>query len=182
MTRLLIAALALLLATPLYASELSSLEEQMTGEEFRQAGLEKLSKEELRFLNDWIRGKRMTAPTPPPAAPSAPAATASASVATTSPQPASQQAPAPAAPSGQGFEYKRKRSTIVSRIDGPFEGWSGKTTFKLENGMVWQQAQGGRWGRRTVDSPEVRIEPKVGGSWRLYVEGSNRSVKVKRIK
>ena len=167
--------LVTLLATafPAVAQELSSLEEQMTGSEFERAGLEKLTPQELRFLNEWLQGKRLA---PGPGA--SPAAPAGSSPAASTPAPRAAAVPDPDA----GFELRRKRSTITSRIDGKFTGWSGKTQFVLENGMVWRQAESGRYGSRTLENPEVRIEPKLGGSWRLYVEGLNRSLKVSRVK
>jgi hypothetical protein len=37
----------------------SSLEEQMTGAEFKATGLEKLSADELAALNNWVRGRSL---------------------------------------------------------------------------------------------------------------------------
>ena len=63
------------------------------------------------------------------------------------------------------------------------DGWAGngKTRFKLANGQVWQQVGTGEFVHHAVN-PTVDIKPKSMGSWKLYVEGINRGVKVKRIK
>ncbi|MFK7958219.1 MAG: hypothetical protein AB8B96_19130 [Lysobacterales bacterium] len=150
------------------ATAQSSLEEQMSGDEFRRSGLEKLSAEELKFLNQWLRDdqRQGNPPNRNVTAPSAPAA----------------PAPAPTLADQRGLRPKEaSRSTIEARIDGEFTGWSGKTRFKLDNGMIWQQVGSGSQRARS-DSPKVTIEPKSLGSWKLYVEGVGRSVKVKRIK
>ena len=75
------------------------------------------------------------------------------------------------------------RSEIQSSIDGEFDGWAGngKTRFKLANGQVWQQVGTGEFVHHAVN-PTVVIKHKSLGSWKLYVEGLNRGVKVKRIK
>ncbi len=149
----------------------SSIEEQMSGEEFRRSGLEKLTPAELEYLNQWLKddqalGNPQNTSTPASAAPAAAAPVA-----------ATQQTV-----DQRGLRPKEaSRSTIEARIDGDFSGWSGKTRFKLDNGMIWQQVGSGSVRARS-NSPKVTIEPKSLGSWKLYVEGVGRSVKVKRIK
>ncbi|MBV6412255.1 MAG: hypothetical protein IT479_02730 [Xanthomonadales bacterium] len=143
----------------------SSLEERMSAQDFRQAGLDKLSEAELAALNAWIeRNVRLADPTVAAAAaqdqPSATAPTAGASMV--------------------GFENAR-REEFGSRILGAFKGWSGKTEFHLENGQVWQQVENDRYIVDLVD-PAVTIKPGAFGSWRLKIEGLNRTTLVKRIR
>lgn len=69
---------------------------------------------------------------------------------------------------------------IESRIVGKFTGWSGNTTFRLENGQVWQQIELTRFTYR-ADSPVVTIRRGTFGGYRLRVDGLNRSVRVRRI-
>jgi hypothetical protein len=69
---------------------------------------------------------------------------------------------------------------IQSRIVGEFDGWRGGTIFRLENGQVWRQLDQSRYVYR-VDSPVVTISRGAFGSYRLRVEGRNRSVSVRRI-
>lgn len=153
---------ALLLAPALDAQEFSTLEEQMSAEEYSKSGLDKLSPAELRFLNQWLERRDVAVDRPAPA----PAAAAAG------------EAPTDAQ---MGLREAPERVVIESRIVGEFNGWSGRTRFKLENGQVWQQVGAGSYYGR-ADSPAVRIEPKSFGSWKLYVEGIGRGVKVKRVK
>ncbi len=158
----------------------STVEERMTGQEFEQAGLDKLSPAELEFLNQWLKDDRGAVSPPKAAAAPAAGAPAQASSATaTAPTVAARES---ATIDQRGLRPKdSSRTPIEARIDGKFTGWSGRTRFKLDNGMVWQQVGSGEV-RANSDSPKVTIEPKSLGSWKLYVEGVGRSVKVKRVK
>ncbi len=83
-----------------------------------------------------------------------------------------------------GFENRKfieGMQQIESRYVGEFRGWSGKTLFRLENGQVWQQAETSRLVWRS-ESPMITIKKAVFGSFRLKVEGVNKSVRVKRVK
>lgn len=83
-----------------------------------------------------------------------------------------------------GMERQLEQQTpdeITSRIIGEFHGWNGKTIFRLENGQVWQQSNSGRVVYH-ANNPKVTIKKGFFGSYRLYVEGLNASVAVRRIK
>lgn len=69
---------------------------------------------------------------------------------------------------------------IESRLIGEFTGWRGNTTFRLENGQVWRQAEAGRLVFR-ADAPRVTIRRGAFGTYRLSVEGVNRAVRVRRV-
>lgn len=163
--------LSLVLATgPLFAQErFSTVEERMTGKEFTEAGLDKLSDEELAALNRWLRDHSVA--TLENAAAREVAGTA--------------QTAATAVPAGtdvRGFEgAATDKNTIVSRLIGEFDGWDGETIFELENGMVWKQDETDRFFTRNMVNPEVTIKAGLFNSWRLSVEGYNKSVKVERI-
>jgi hypothetical protein len=143
-------------SSPLQAQEFSSLEERMSAREFKDAGLDKLSAEELANLNRWLRER---------AAPSAPAAAPTASVDRTG---------LPA--------IREEADKVVSRLMGSFRGWSGNTTFQLENGQVWRQTDGSVFGGVNLESPQVTIDKGLFGAWYLHVEGYNSRAKVKRIR
>ena len=149
-----------LLITPCsfaWAQEFSSLEERMSAADFRAAGLDKLSDEELARLNDWLRSNVGAVP-------------------------GGAVAP-PAAADMIGFRPEAATGVVISRIDGPFTGWDGQTEFRLENGQVWRQADSAdRFRSGTVMNPGVRIEPGMLDSWVLRIDGSNHRVKVRRIK
>lgn len=141
----------------------SSLEEQMTGQEFEAAGLEKLSPQELESLNGWIR-RHSLATLDAPAAGTA-VSGSDAKVA-----------------DRRGFKGgKEDRTPITSRIRGSFSGWDGQTVFKLENGMIWTQADKDKFYTKEVEDPVVVIEPGMFGTWRLSIEGFNSNCRVERI-
>jgi hypothetical protein len=166
-TLILASALVLAIGSSVQAQSFSSLEERMTAKEFREAGLDKLSEEELRALNAWVQRNLRLAE---PGGAMSSAAAAGAAV------PPSASASADL----RGFE-NGERTEIKSRILGTFKGWSGKTVFALENGMVWQQVEDDR-AAMYAENPAVTIFPGTFGSWRLKVEGSNRTTLVKRLK
>ncbi len=69
---------------------------------------------------------------------------------------------------------------IESRLIGEFTGWRGNTTFRLENGQVWRQAETGRLVFR-ANAPSVTIRRGAFGTYRLSVEGVNRTIRVRRV-
>lgn len=147
------------------AADYQPIEERMSARDFRAAGLDKLSAEELDNLNRWLNGEEIRI------VGSAPAGSAVSAGERT----------------GPGFEKgmfddQGSDSEVVSRIDGLFDGWTGKNTFRLQNGQVWRQIE------RTklvvgdaITSPKVTIKRGFTGVWRLQVEGYNSSVKVERV-
>jgi hypothetical protein len=69
---------------------------------------------------------------------------------------------------------------IESSISGEFEGWSGDTIFKLDNGQIWQQAEYDYDYDYDYD-PDVTIYQTTAGC-RMKVEGEDDTILVKRIK
>lgn len=166
MNKFLIALSTLFISASLCAAEgFSSLEEQMTGKEFSAAGLGKLSQQELDALNAWIRSHSL--------------ATLDTGAAVTA-------AAAATVPTGdqRGFKTtkdKEDRTTITSAIVGRFSGWDGQTVFKLENGMIWAQADKDKFYIKEMENAVAVIEPGMFGTWRLSIEGYNSECRVKRI-
>lgn len=72
----------------------------------------------------------------------------------------------------------RADQEVVSRIVGDFDGWSGETLFRLENGQVWEQRLDGRYRYRGEPNPEVRIDRNWLGFFRMTVIGTGRTVGV----
>ena len=135
----------------------SSLEERMSQADFNRAGLNKLSAEQLKFLDQWLTrhvGKIHSSPV---------------------------QAGAP-----NNFGNRRAvtqpRKKLESRIVGSFSGWSGNTQIKLANGQVWQQIGSESWMCQTVQNPKVTIKPMILGSWLIYVQGCGQSVRVQPVR
>ena len=72
---------------------------------------------------------------------------------------------------------------IRSRIEGTFNGWSGTTVFRLENGQTWVQSNSNdsMW-FPTMESPMVEIRPSKLGGWKLYLpEQDGLWVRVHRV-
>ena len=141
------------LMTGLEAQSAEKLEEKMSREEFRAAGLYRLSTEELEFLNRWL-------------SPQAPEV-ASKSF-------GEEQLPAPP-PDSDAADLE-----IVTRISGDFTGWDGRTIFKLENGQIWQQRAGGKY-RYQANRPEVTLKRGNFGYY-MKIVSTRRQVPVKRLK
>ncbi len=137
----------------------SSLEERMTGQEFADAGLERLTATELAALNTWIRDRSL----------------AQYMQAAKGSENFSGQA------SSEDDAKHRSGEPIISRIKGSFQGWDGNTVFELENGMIWVQDDKDTFFIKAVENPEVLIKPGMFSAWKLSIEGYNSNVKVKRI-
>jgi hypothetical protein len=168
MNRLLITILTLAISMAAIGQDgFSSLEEQMSGKEYKAAGLDKLTPEELAALNDWIRRHSVATLDSP---------RAGAAVATTS------SASAPEDTRGlKAQKDDEDRTPIESRIVGSFSGWDGHAVFKLENGMIWEQDDKDKFYIRPIQNPAVTIKPGLFGSWHLYVEGYNSRCRVERV-
>ena len=148
-------------AVPALATDagVQPIEERMTDEEFRAAGLDRLSVEQLEFLNRWLDARGAGSP----AATTPSTAVAGGSVGT-----------GDSVGAGQ-------REKIESRIVGAFRGWHGRTIVTLENGQKWQQSESGTHGDVDMTGPAVVIKPMSMGSWLMVVKGCNCSVRVKRV-
>ena len=190
-----LALLALLVsASCAFAASFEGLEGAMSSDEFREAGLDKLSAEELAALERWIAGRLGQSVAPAPAAtsaapavlapvsvPSAPAPTASASPEPppAAPPPAPEADPA-IADIGLIKKTKDLPRSFRSRISGDFSGWKGETIFRLENGQVWQQRMEGEWTTNMRD-PEIEISRNLFGFYSMKMLATGRRIGVKRI-
>jgi hypothetical protein len=124
----------------------------MTPDEFRAAGLDRLSPAELDALNRWLLRHTAT------------------------------QASELRQHKGVVSEEIRKveQEGVRTRIVGEFRGWDGNTVFRLENGQVWKQRLPGTWHYR-ASSPEVELSKNFMGYWMLRVVEADRAVGVTRI-
>ncbi|MBT8084708.1 MAG: hypothetical protein HKP32_00715 [Woeseia sp.] len=76
-------------------------------------------------------------------------------------------------------------NAVTARLVGDFEGWTGRTIFRLDNGQVWQQTRNyvrNYKPREPIPSPEVTISKGMFSSYNLRVAGIKRAVQVKRLK
>lgn len=70
--------------------------------------------------------------------------------------------------------------TVESSIDGEFNGWTGETIFKLQNGQIWEQSSYAYWYHYAY-SPKVLIY-KSGSVYKMKVDGVDSTINVTRIK
>lgn len=182
-------AIAAITAQQALAQDLKSL---MSEQEYRAAGLDKLSDAERRALYLWIqqqRGEAAVTVAPTPAAPT-PAAEppATAPQPTPAPQPGKAEAEAAeqvAMEKNFGLEEPvvkpKELEELHARVVGKFRGWDGGTRFTLDNGQVWKQRGAGRYHYRGEDT-RVVISKNAFGFYELRLVDADRSVGVRRIK
>src|SRR5437879_5039381 len=124
------------------------VEETMRPEEFKAAGLDKLSEDELQHLDAWLQGYRQTTEK-----------RVSEQVekkATEEIKKATEQAKARAP--------RLLAERVVSRVDGTLGGLTGSTVIKLEDGTVWKQANhDDRYHPVVTDHPMVSVSRSAFG-------------------
>jgi len=117
------------------------IQQIMSPEEFKAAGLNKLSPEELARLNAWLQGYRQVTE-----------------------QAAEKKATARAS--------RTKLDVLVSRVDGTFDGLTGRTIIRLEDGTVWKQANADdRYRSKVTDHPAAVVIHGVFG-YKMQLEGT----------
>ena len=132
-----------------------SIQEMMTPDEFKAAGLDKLSEDELQHLDAWMQGYRQTTEKT--------ASDKAEKKATEEVKKVTEQANARVA--------RTKLDTLVSRVDGTFEGLKGRTLIKLEDGTVWKQANAeDRYHATVTDRPAAMVIHGTFG-YRMRIEG-----------
>ncbi len=76
-----------------------------------------------------------------------------------------------------------KAETLESRLTGNFSGWSGRSTFRLENGQLWAQANSDSYEYApTLHTPAVKITPASMGTFWLEISGVHHRCRVKPLK
>ena len=117
------------------------IQQIMTPEEFKAAGLNKLTTDELAKLNAWLQGYRQVTE-----------------------QAAEKKATARA--------ERTKMDVLVSRVDGTFNGLTGRTIIRLEDGTVWKQANADdRYRSNNPDHPAAVVIHGVFG-YKMQLEGT----------
>lgn len=155
----------LLASTMVFAQQRDGtpIEQQMTAEEFKAAGLDKLSAAELARLNGWLNRTVVQESKKAAAVAVAEAKRESAS-----------QGGIFGIGSGEAFQ---------ARLVGPFNGFERDRKYTLDNGQVWQQIDDATMYGVKLENPTVQLKPSVMGSaWYMRVDGRAVNAKVKRIK
>lgn len=200
----LLLALALAMLTSSACAQSSStgttLKQQMTPEEFKAAGLDKLSAGELAALQRWIQQQQA------PIAAAAPAASPAATPEVAAAPPAAGTAVAAGAATLSAAEVERIREEgrvqgrnevkqetrgffdfgseepIKSTLVGDFRGFAKGNKYTLANGQVWEQVEPARLEGVKKTDPAVTIKPGILNVWFLRIDGYNTAAKVRRVK
>ena len=136
------------------------IEQQMTPEQFRAAGLDRLTPEQLASLNAWLN-RTVVAET----------------------QKAAAQAKKKVEDENRGFLNFGSDEPIVSTFKGEFRGFAKGRRYVLANGQEWEQTDTASLPGVRLTDPGVRITPGIMGSvWYMQVGKYNTRAKVKRIK
>jgi len=151
---------------PAHAQESGRLQDRMSASDFYDAGLNKLSAQELAALNQWLATHQGAA------AAGAAASTGAASAADT----------AEIKPARRSLFHKDKREAFTAHLVGHFTGWTGNNVVTLDNGQQWQQVGDDKPQCNSVDNPEVKVRPSLFGNWLIDVPSCNALVHVQRVK
>lgn len=155
--RLLVLAAALA-ALPALAAP--PIQQQMSPEEFRAAGLDKLSAEELARLNAWL-GRTLEVES----------------------EKAATLAKKRVEDDNRGFLNFGSSEPIRSSIAGEFRGFGNGRSYTLANGQVWRQNDDASLAGVRLTDPVVVITPSmVGNAWYMTVGRYNTRAKVTRVK
>lgn len=136
------------------------IEQQMTPEEFKAAGLQKLDAAELARLNAWLNRTIDTETTK-----------------------AATRAQEKVKSEARGFFNFGSSEPIRSVLVGEFRGYQKGRRYVLQNGQEWQQIDDASLVGVRKATPGVRITPSlVGNAWYMAIDGYNSRAKVVRTK
>ena len=151
------------------ATDFSTVQDGMSAQEFKQAGLDTLTPEQLTALNAWIAKKLGVELNKQEQILMSQKTTGAAGVFDN--------------PALMGFRgFRGERVAVESRLTGDFDGWRGKSHFELENGQIWEQDQPGALDAHRLTKPVAKIKPAFGSSWLLSIDGCGCWLRVVRVK
>ena len=169
------------------ASESENIESVMSAEERLKSGVDTLTAEQRKFLNNWLKENygrrnesvvtRTTAdgrselpeqPTKLEATPEAIEAEVDRRVA------------AKLADKSESEKTKQPESAFEAKLTSDFKGWTGKTIFKLDNGQVWRQRSSANYRHRGSDT-RVEFKKNWMGGWEMTVVSSGKTVLVRKV-
>lgn len=171
-----VAALALAcIARPALAQVATTdLQTQMTPEQFKAAGLDKLSAKELSKLNAWLQGKMQEE--------SAQAAEQARKETVQQLEKAKEEGRQEVIVKNRGFFDFGSSEPITAHLAGDFDGFAKGNRYTLDNGQVWEQSEAASLAGVHKTNPSVSIKPGIGGVWYMKIDGYNTAAKVRRIK
>ncbi|MEO9078292.1 MAG: hypothetical protein ABI268_03170 [Rhodanobacter sp.] len=134
-------------------AESQNLQQRMSAAEFKAAGLERLSPQELQNLESWLQGHKKT----------------TTKVVDTSGKPVF-------------YAGDKKRSKVTTTIVGHFDGWSKGYEFHLANGQLWTSIDPEPHACTSSENTEVQVKPSLLGTWMMYVPSCYANVHVRRVR
>lgn len=144
-----------------------SLQDQMSAEQFRAAGLHKLSGAELAALTAWLQREVDQ---------NSALAVAGAREQTL------EEGRQDVIVKNRGFLSFGSSEPITAMLQGEFNGFQKGRTYTLDNGQIWEQTDTSSLHGVRRQNARIRITPGMMEVWYLQVEGLNTRAKVKRIK
>jgi hypothetical protein len=156
LARSLLLLMSVALAVPVAAfaaDQYVPLQQRMSPEEFKAAGLDKLSPDELNNLDNWLsgHGKVVT------------------KVVDQSGKPVF-------------YPTTEKAGPVQAHVQGSFTGFTGHTQVTLDNNQVWQQSDSTRVSCMTSENPKIAIRRSLMGNWMAAVDGCNDTAPMSRVK
>ena len=167
-------------------TDFQPLEQAMTKEERSQSGVDSLTAEQRKFLNNWLQQRYGPDTTNMREA----AGSSSDTTVQLSSQSTKEKVIEAEVERRVAQELAtRKQSAKAATSDGPFEatlvgdftGWRGKTVFRLDNGQIWRQRSSSQYRHRGNDQ-RVKFDKNWMGGWEMTVVSSGKSVLVSKVK
>lgn len=152
----------------------ANLRESMTAEEFKAAGLDKLSDSELAALSGWLTRKvgTETARAMEQARQETQAVVAQ----------AKEDTRKQVEQENRGFFDFGSDEPIKSTLVGEFKGFAKGNRYTLANGQAWEQIEAASLAGVRKTNPAVTIKPGLFNNWFLRIDGYNTPAKVRRVK
>jgi flagellar biosynthesis/type III secretory pathway protein FliH len=138
-----------------------SLEETMRPEEFKAAGLDKLSEDELQHLDAYLQGYRQAAQKK--------AAEQANAKAEEEIKKAKQEATEEA--QKNAASARTKLDSLVSRVDGSIDGIKGHTVIRLEDGTVWKQSNADDHFHASITDHPAAVVLHTTFGYKMRIEG-----------
>jgi hypothetical protein len=71
---------------------------------------------------------------------------------------------------------------VESRLAGRLTNFSGRRSFPLQNGQVWQMTEAGSYAGPALEDPRVLVRPALGSQFWLKIPEAGLRVRVKPVK
>lgn len=152
----------------------ADLRASMTAEEFKAAGLDKLSDAELSALSTWLTRKV--------GAETARAVEQVRQETQTAVAQAQADTRKQVEQENRGFFDFGSDEPIKSTLAGEFRGFAKGNRYTLANGQVWEQIEAASLSGVRKTNPAVTIKPGLFNNWFFRIDGYNTPAKVRRIK